>query len=249
MMMKTLLTLLVVSCSLGGYAQDFLVTTKQDTLRGRLSISSYPTMDKVVVSINKKKAEYPGTSVLVLVLDSQVYKPVRTIEAYRLMKLSRAGMVSLFYARQSPGTPYNVPFVVKRNGEAMEVTSLRFKKSMSNFLEDCSSIKDKIEQDKLGKKDLEKIIDEYNLCLEQQTRKAMVSSEDPRLVALNTMNNRFEQDATITSDARDILKDLYAKVRENKSIPNYLLEGLRESLKDRKEYQEDLETLILKLKN
>lgn len=248
-MMKTFLTLLIVACSLGGYAQDYLVTTKRDTLRGRLSISSFPTMDKVVVSVDKKKTEYLGTSVHVLVLDSQVYKPVRTSDAYRLMKLSRAGMVSLFYARQSPGTPYNVPFVVKRSGEAMEVTALRFKKSMASFLEDCSSIKNKIEQDKLGKKDLEKIIDEYNLCMDQQTSKAMVSSEDPRLVALNTMNTRFEKDATITSDTRDILKDIYAKVRENKSIPNYLIEGLRESLKDRSEYQEDLEMLITKLKN
>ncbi len=248
-MMKTFLALVIVACSLGGHAQDYLVTTKRDTLRGRLSISSFPTMDKVVVSVDKKKTEYPGTSVHVLVLDSQVYRPVRTSDAYRLMRLSRAGMVSLYYGRQSPGTPYNVPFVVKKSGEAMEVTSLRFKKSMASFLDDCSSMKNKIEQDKLGKKDLEKIIDEYNLCLDQQTSKAMVSSEDPRLVALNTMNSRLEKDPAITSDARDIIKDLYAKVRENKAIPNYLIEGLRESLKDRKEYQEDLEILIAKLKN
>lgn len=248
-MMKISFTLMIVACSLGARAQDYLVTTKRDTLQGRLAISSFPTMDKVVVTVNKKKTEYPGTSVLVLVLDSQIYKPVRTIDAYRIMKLSRGGMVSLFYARQSPGTPYNVPFVVKRSGEAMEVTSLRFKKSMAAFLEDCSSIKNKIEQDKLGKKDLEKIIDEYNICLDQQTSKPLVSSEDPRLVALNTMNSRFEKDTTITSDARDILKDLYTKVQENKPIPNYLMEGLRELLKDRKEYQEDLEVLIGKLKN
>jgi hypothetical protein len=248
-MMKTFFTLLIVASSLRGYAQDYLVTTKRDTLRGRLSISSFPTMDKVVVAVDRKKAEFPGTSVHVLVLDSQVFKPVRTPDAYRLMKLSRDGMVSLYYARQSPGTPYNIPFVVKRSGEAMEVTSLRFKKRMATFLAECSSIKTKIEQDKLGKKDLEKIIDEYNLCLDQQTRKTMVSSEDPRLVALNTMNSRFEKDATITSDARDILKDIYGKVRENKSIPNYLIEGLRESLKDKGEYQEDLEILIGKLKN
>jgi hypothetical protein len=248
-MIKTFFTLLIVVCSLGGYAQDYLVTTKRDTLRGRLSISSFPTMDKVVVAVNKKKTEFPATSVYVLVLDSQVYKPVRTTEAYRLMKLSRAGMVSLFYARQSPGTPYNIPFVVKMSGEAMEVTSLRFKRSMAVFLEECSSIKNKIEQDKLGKRDLEKIIDEYNLCLDQQTSTLLVSREDPRLVALNTMSARFEKDTTITSDARDIIKDLYTKVRENKTIPNYLIEGLRESLKDRKEYQEDLEILIAKLKN
>lgn len=248
-MMKTILTLLITAFALAGQAQDYVVTTRRDTLRGRLSINSFPTIDKVLVAVGKKKTEYPATSILVLVLDSQVYKPVRTAEAYRLMKLSREGMVSLFFGRQNPGAPYNIPFVVKRSGEAMEVTALRFKKSMATFLEDCKSLKSKIEKDKLGKKDLEKIIDEYNLCLEQQTEKVFVSIEDPRLVALNAMSTRFEKDATITSDARDILKDLYTKVRENKSIPNYLIEGLRESLKDRKEYQEDLDNLVAKLKN
>jgi len=247
--MRTLLSISIAFCSLAAHAQDFVVTARRDTLRGRISISSFPTMDKVQVTIEKKKTEYPAYTVFAVVLDSQLFHPVRTTDAYRFMKLSRAGAVSLFFGRQSPGTPYNVPFVVKRSGESLEVTAMRFKRSMSGFLSDCQVIKEKIEQDKLGRNDLERIIDEYNRCLEQQTDQAFVSSEDPRLAALNAMNAKFEKDAAISADAQDILNDLYAKVRENKSIPNYLIEVFRVSLKDRPEYQDDLENLIVKLRN
>lgn len=246
-MMKTLATFFLSSCCLACCAQDYIVTTRMDTLRGRISIISYPNYDKVQVTA-EKKTEYAATSVYAVFLDSQTYKTVRILDQYRFLKLERAGLISLFMGRQSPGTPYNIPFLVKKSGESMEVTSLRFKKSMANFLSDCASIKQKIEDDQLGRKDLDKIIDTYNQCIEDQTQKLPGLKTDPRLKALSDFTNKLKTDSTVPADAIDILNDLQMKVEDNKAIPNYLIEGLRDLLKNHPAYQEELEGLIKILK-
>ena len=135
-------------CSLAVNGQDFVVTNRLDTLPGKVLIRSYPNMDKVQLNTQEKKKEYAATALSTVFLDRQIYRPVLVTDGFRLLKLERSGMVSLYMGRQSPGTPYNIPFLVKRSGESLEVTVLRFKNTMTKFLSDCSSIKQKIEEGK-----------------------------------------------------------------------------------------------------
>ena len=65
---------------------------------------------------------------------------------------------------------------------------------------------------------------------------------------LFAFKEKLQKDTTVPPDALDIVKDLYAKVRENKPIPNYLSEGLKESLKDHPGYLGELEELLKLLK-
>lgn len=231
------------------HAQDYLVTLRGDTLRGRAEIHSYPKIERVTLVVDKKKTEYPATAVQKVVRDSVTYVPVRTTDAYLFMRQARRGLVSLCYARQSPGTPYNVPFLVKRSGESIEVSALRFKRTISNFLSECNSIRTKIEEGQLGRNDLEKIIDEYNRCLESQTQQVFFESENPKLTALNAFNEKIGKDTSVPADARDILKDMYLRVKDGKPVPNYLSEGLKENLKGHPAYTADLESLLALLKN
>ena len=177
--MRPFFASILTICFIPAYTQDYVVTTRKDTLRGKVAISSYTNMDRVQLNAEKKKTEFAATAVSTVSLDSQIYQPVRITDGFRLLKLERSGHVSLYLGRQSPGTPYNVPFLVKKSGESMEVSSLRFKKYMITFLEDCSSIEQKIEAGNLGRKDLDKIIDEYNRCIEKQTDKSLIPGSDP----------------------------------------------------------------------
>jgi hypothetical protein len=229
-------------------AQDYLVTAKKDTLRGKLTISTYSTSDRAVLTIDKKKTEYPAYSVLALKIDSNTFVPVRTPEAFRFMVQKKSGMVSLCYGRQSAGTPYNIPFLVKVSGEAMEVNALRFKKTVARFLAECNSVRQKIEEESLGRNDLEKIVDSYNRCLVQQTTVAFTSTEDPKLAALTEFNSKVIDDEAVSAEAKEILRDLYNKIKEGKPAPNYLTEGLREALKNNPGYTEDLEKLLTIIK-
>lgn len=247
--MKRVLLLLLALNATTLWAQDYLVTARKDTLRGKLSIISIDKVDNVTIRIDKKKTDYAAYTVLMAFMDSVIYVPVRKSDSFRMMKLGKKGLLSLCYERQSPGMPYNIPYLVKKSGESMEAGALRFKKSVSKFLEDCGTIKLKIEAGELGRDDLEKLVDSYNSCLEQQSTVAFVETMDPKLSALNAFNQKLSKDDTVPAEAREILKDLYTKVKSGGPVPNYLAEGLRETLKDLPAYQEDVEKLLAVLKN
>lgn len=246
--MRSLWILVCLLASGALQAQDYLVTTKRDTLRGKLTISVYNTTDRAVLAADGKKTEYPAYSVLTMHIDSNTFQPVRTTDAFRFMRVQKSGMVSICLARQSPGMPYNIPYLVKITGESMEVNALRFKKSVSRFLAECTTVSRMIEEESLGRNDLDKIVDNYNRCLVKQTTVAFTSTEDPKLSALTEFNKKLSADATVPAEALDILKDLYAKVKEGKAAPNYLTEGLREALKGHPAFADDLEALLTALK-
>lgn len=243
-------TLTIIFLTMAGtlLAQDYLVTTRMDTLRGKITIQTHATADRASLVIEKKKTEYQAYGVLAVCIDTTTYVPVRTKDAFRFMRLKKKGMVSLCYAQQSPGTPYNVPYLVKISGESMEVTALRFRKTVSVFLGECATVTQKIEQESLGRNDLEKIVDSYNQCLDKQTTVAFSTTENPKLVAINTFNTKLGNDGTVPEDAKEILRDLYNKIKEGKQAPNYLIEGLREALGSHPAYTADLENLITVLK-
>lgn len=248
--MRTFWLLVSLLASAALQAQDFLVTTKKDTLRGKITIGSYTTSDRAVLTAeaDKKKTEYQAYTVLSVRIDTFTYIPVRTPDAFRFMRVAKGGFVSLCFSRQAPGTPYNIPFLVKSSGEAMEVSALRFKRTVARFLSECATVRQKIEEESLGRDDLEKIVDAYNRCLVQQTSVAFTASEDPKLMALTAFNKTLSKDATVPSEAIDILKDLFTKVKEGKPAPNYLTEGLREALKGHPAYAGELESLLATLK-
>ncbi len=228
--------------------QDFLITTRQDTVRGKITIEPSGKVDKLLVNVNGRKAEYAAYSVVSFSVGGNRYQPVRIPEEIRFMLVGKAGSVSLCYARQVPGAPFDIPYLVKVSGESMEVNNLRFKRSVTKFLSDCATIQHKIESDSLGRDDLEEIVDRYNKCIEMQTTTAFAVTEDPKLAALNAFNKKLEKESGIPADAREILKDLYLKVKEGKPVPNYMADGLRETLKDFPSYREDLESLLVVLK-
>jgi hypothetical protein len=58
----------------------------------------------------------------------------------------------------------------------------------------------------------------------------------------------LSKDATVPVEALDILKDLFAKIKEGRPAPNYLTDGLREALKGHPAYAGELESLIATLK-
>lgn len=246
--MRSLLLLLLLSPGVAAQAQDYVVTTRQDTLRGKVSIVSYEKVDKVELAADNKETELASYTLQAVHLDGVDYRTVRTIDGYRIMKVVVSGMLSLCQARQTGGAPYNIPYFVKISGESLEINNLRFKRSVRLFLYECPAVQQRIRGDTLGRNDLEKIVAEYNQCLERQTTITFFKSEDPKLSALNDFNKKLSQDSAVPTDAKDILKVLYTRVKGGKPLPNYLLEGLQETMKEQAAYKADLDALIAILK-
>jgi hypothetical protein len=254
-MLRYIIPAVLVLLSLATRAQDYAVTQKNDTLRGKANIQTYGPIDHVqIVAADKKKTVLTATQVTAVYLNNETYNPVRTVYGYRMMKLVRPGFVSLYLGRRATGPSdtgfyYDTKFLVKRDGSSIEVPSLSFKKTIGNFLNECASIKHKIEKEDLGRGDLDQIITEYNTCIEEQTRDSKVKppleNSDPKMLLLKKLQTRvLESSLAGKNDGLEILTDMMNKVKLHQNVPKYQLDGLRAILKESPELSEDFEEIV-----
>lgn len=252
-MKQILLSLFVIAPSLL-CAQDYVVTLKGDTLQGKVNILMYDIQDRVQIDEGKKKKNFTAIQVRAVQLKNEIYHPIRSEYGYRLMKVVKSGFLSSYIGRRQNSTIYDAPYLVKRDGNALEVPNLTFKKVVADFLSDCSTIREKIKADALGRKQLDQIITEYNTCMDEQTKANNVAStvalEDPKIFALTELKRKVEADASLATqkDVLDIINDMNGKLKVNQAIPNYQLEGLTSMLKNTA-YQPEVEKVIALLKN
>ncbi len=231
-------------------AQDYIITNKGDTIRGEIKLLSFDLLDRVQVKTGKEKKNYTAKEVKICSIKEELYRPVGQDNAIRFMKVIKYGYLSL-YAFNSPNLhTYDRRLLTKLDGTSMEVPNLLFTKIMVNYLEDCPTIREKIKSEDYGKKDLEKIVDEYNLCLDEKTRAAAAGAfTNPKLEALESLRSKVENLDSFSSkkDALDLIKDITQKVNNKEVIPNYLLEALKGYLGNQVEVREALESVLSKL--
>jgi hypothetical protein len=253
-MTKTIFTAILIFGFLVVRADDFAVTAANDTLRGKVSIQTYGNIDHVqVISSDKKKKTLTAIQVRAVSLAGQIYHPVRTDYGYRMMKLVTPGFASLYLGKapipnSGQGFYYDTPFIVKKDGSAIEVPNLGFKKVITNFLNECATLKDKLEEENWGKKDIDVILSEYNRCIEGQTKKMNIpgsSPDNPKVAALLQLNTKIQNSSLAgKQDAVDILSDIVAKVRNGQVVPNYQIDGLKNILKESPELSGEFEKAI-----
>ena len=244
-------TLLILSCfCCSTYGQDYLVTNKGDTLRGKIKIMSYDRLDRVQVNDQKKKTVFTAMQVKEVFFDGAAYHPKQAENSIRFMKLVKPGYLSLYSARDESQN-YSKRYLIKRDGAMIEVPNLSFKKSMIDFLGDCETVKEKLGGKDYGKKDLDQIIDDYNAFIESNTtanqearafRQKAATKIDPLQKLKKTVQDQNEFPSK--KDALDLIDDIIAKIKGGQAIPNYLVEGLQKYLADIEATKEDLEKAL-----
>ncbi|MBK5280152.1 MAG: hypothetical protein JJE09_14940 [Bacteroidia bacterium] len=231
---------------------DFVITIKGDTLYGKAQILSYDIVDRVQITIDKKKKSLTALEAKAVFLNNEMYYSVRYDTRYKFMIQEQSGYLSLYRFRIDKQFRYDGRYLVKRDGNAIEVPNLTFKKTMQEFLKDCSAVSDKIKSGELGRNHLDTLITLYNNCIDQNTAQALQTSlstveSEASLMTVEILQKKIEA-STISSklDVLDLLNDIVAKVKSNQTVPNYLTDGLKGYLSDT-EYSEDLEKLVAAL--
>lgn len=257
-MTKAFCVILMGLLNFAVYGQsDYAVTSKGDTLKGRVKILTYDRLDRVQLVVNKKKKVYTALEVKALFLDGVVYHTVKYDVGFQYMKLVKAGFLSLYGFRQPNQSAYDGQFLVKKDGTSMEVPNLTFKKSMANFLSGCDEVEQKIKDGDLGRRDIEQIIDRYNSCLQFKTESKVIEapaviseSENEKMVAVNSLIAKVEggSDFANRNDIVDLLKDLRSKIGRNEILPNYITKDIKNYLGEKPEFKEDVEKLLVILK-
>lgn len=255
-MLKIVLGFLVVSLSVTAQP-DFVITSRADTVFGEVRILSYDLLDRVQVEVGKKKESYTALQVLAVQKAGVTYKPVKYENKIILMQVLKPGYLSLYAFKMQGQSTYDGRFLVKLNGTSQELPNIAFKRLMSGFLEDCQSVSDQIKEGQLARKDLESIIDQYNLCMESKTTSTLQGkpTEPPaqqvneKTQAVAEFIKKVEaQEFESKTDALDLLKDIQNRAGKNETIPNYLTEGLKSYLTKVPELQDDLSGLLTLLK-
>ncbi len=252
----SVIMLLTIGGLITCYGQtDYAITSKGDTLRGEIKILPTDLADQVQVKINKKKKVYLCTEVITVVQDGVVYKTVKFDNRFRYMQLLKSGFLSLYGFRMPQQSSYDGRYLQTLDGRGLEMPNLTFKRSLSKFLEDCPTVSERVKNGDFNRNEIEKIIDEYNTCLQFKSTKRNAEVPSSTVILTNTQEvdnlmKKVEEapDFATKKDALDLLKDLSSKVYRDEILPNYLVKELRTNLKDQPAFAEELEKILTKAK-
>jgi hypothetical protein len=252
---RYILLLLIFVTSIGRAQTDYAVTAKGDTLRGDVKILPSDLADQVQVKINKKKKILLCTEAITVVQDGILYKTVKFDNRFCYMTLLKDGFLSLYGFRMPQQTSYDGRYLQTRDGRGLEMPNLTFKRSLAKFLEDCPTVSERIKNGGLVKSEIDKIIDEYNNCLQFKTKKRNTETAVTSEILTNTQvvdsliqKVEISPDFDTKKDALDLLKDLSGKIYRDEILPNYLIKELRANLKNQPQFSEALEKIFAKAK-
>lgn len=246
-----LILLLMYHCSA---AQDYLVTTSGDTLRGELRPMLFGLEKKVQVKTGNKKEVYSIFQTRFYTTGNVSYYPVKASYGYTFMELVKPGYLSILRFQPENSSIFSGTFLKKADGTGIELPNLGFKKQMTEFLADCEEISARVESGELKKSDLEEIVDGYNLCIQRRTvtvkrdieqhfeAKSTLSVWEDLEQAVKTGDD-FEGRGTVL----EMISDIKNRISRKEKVPNFIQEGLRSALNDKPNLSEPLNAALAAL--
>ena len=220
-------------------AQDYVVTSRGDSLTGEVKPLFYGPEKKVqLTGSDNEKNTYSLFQVREFSHNGDVYHPVKGETGYVFMKLLHSGYLSLYAYQPENQTRFDGLFLKKLDGDNMTVPNLGFKKYMSKFLEDCPSVTERIKSGELNKKNLTELIQVYNGCVQNRTTDhenviAVRQEQTSKISAWDDLEERIrEKEFSEKNNALEMIAEIRKKIQRRESIPNFLVEGLRNSLKE-----------------
>jgi hypothetical protein len=223
-----ILMMLVAQCA---QAQDFVVTAKGDSISGKVRPLHSSTDPKVQVTPeNGKKQVFSVLQVQRFRYRDELFKPVRFNNRYAFMKVLKDGYLSLFAFQVENQVTFDGLYLTKKDGTGMEVPNLVFKKAISKYLSDCPSVSKSVESGDLGKRDIEKIVDEYNGCIDRNT--SVTTIQTKKMGAWDVLHEKVKAkpDFQGKSDALEMISEIKLKVQRSEKVPSFMIEGLKNSL-------------------
>lgn len=224
----------------------YVVTTKGDTIRGKIKYLSFGISRNVqVTDEKKKKTVYSILQTKSFSMNDEVYHPVRTSAGYDYMKILKNGYLSLYAYQLANQNTWDGRFLLKKDGSSMDVPNIGFKKIIVKFLNDCPEIEAGFESKEFSKTKLNEIVDQYNACIQANTLKQLEarSANIERAEKTNTWvdletaiknGNEFEGRA----DALDMIAEIKSKITKGEKVPKFLSDGLKALLKDQTKHAE-----------
>ena len=162
------------------------------------------------------------------------------------MKPVKQGYLSLYLFQQSGR--YDGMYLVKADGDALELPNLAFKKFMTRYLGECETVAHKIEAGELAKKDINQIVDEFNNCIEKNSapRARPVKKVQPATPPVSDKWIDLERKVRAADEfegkttALEMIADIKKRKADHESVPNFVIDGLKNILTNQPDLTEAL---------
>lgn len=241
--------LLIISVTLVKAQTDYALLANGDTLRGEIKFTLFENLDRLQLQAKGKKSNYTAVQIKGFQKDDFKYQSVKYLNSYKFMKVIKSGYLSLFEFNTTLSSTWDGLYLKKLDDAGREVPNIAFRKILSSYLSDCPSAQAKIESGELKKKDLNDIVDFYNLCKENNSPVAIAKKENEKVKSIKDLIIQIGGEDFLTKkDALDVLNEIQGKVSKNESIPNFLFESLKSYLLDKPELLKKAEETIALMK-
>ena len=253
-MPKLLLTSIVLVSFSASFGQDYIVTIKSDTVRGNVKMMSYDLLDRVQLAQGKKKTTYTALQLRRVVLNGEQFAPVKYDNGIRMMKVVELGILSLYEHRGPQQGGYDTKVLQKIGRNSVEVPNMGFKKIVGDMIEECPDVSEKVDNGDLGRKDIDKIVMEYNKCVgarnQEKMEAALPKLSTPATDLVEKLKTKVsESDLSNKDDVNDLLNSISDRLKKNEPVPAYMKEGLKGYLGSRDDLKTDMEQLLTLLGN
>lgn len=247
-MCRLLLAIAFLSVCSTSFSQDYIVTLKADTIFGNVKLLSYDLLDRVQVSENKKKTNFTALQVRRVSLKGEQYAPVKIDNSVRFMKVIRSGFLSLYAHRGKGQGGYDTHVLQKLGQNASEVPNIGFKKIVGELVADCASVAEQVKNGQLDRRDVESLVDQYNICVQSANKERVekvLSPKTPATELIEQMRSKVNvSDLSNKSDINDLLNSIGDRYKRNESVPAYMKEGLKGYIGSNEDLKTDMEKLF-----
>jgi hypothetical protein len=225
--------------SFGTVAQDYVLTTRGDSLTGETKPLLYGPEKKVqLISADKNKTVLSLFEVREYSYEGDVFHPVKGETGYVFMKLIHPGYLSLYAFQPENQVRYDNLLLKKIDGGQTVVPNMGFKKYISKFLEDCPAVSERIKEGELTRRNLTEVVDAYNDCIAGRTvdhQEIIAQRQDQKvkITSWDSLEKAIEdKDFPEKNDALEMISEIRKKIERQEKIPNFLVEGLKTSLQE-----------------
>lgn len=259
--MKLVQVCLILFCLVGHRIckgqPEYVVTSKGDTVAGKVKYFNFGAEKKVqVITSDNKKNVYSILQAPSFFSGQELYHAVRVVDGYTYMKVLKYGYLSLFAFQQPNQITWDGRYLLKRDGTGMEVPNISFKKLLKKFLADCTEVTARIESGEFSKTKLNEMVDGYNQCIDLNTKHQheaiqLSKEQTDKISTWTQLENNVKNLAAFESQANalEMIIDIKAKINNGENIPNFLVAGLKDALKNQPTLQNSLEKALLEIKN
>ncbi len=256
-MIRTFFYLALILASFSAFSQsDVVITLKGDSLTGKASITSNRgnAIQTIILKNDKDKMKFKAYEIKSLLKGDEIYHTRKINGKYQLGLLVKEGYLSIYKisgSEAAASNEFSSSVLIKKDGSQLVVPNIGFKKYVAKFLNDCETVVKGFENDAYKKSDLEKIVKDYNGCIDKNTailseQKVEVNLQPDKVDKIDVLIKAIKEDGSLPelNSVLDMLNDLKSKIKGGSKVPSYLQNALRASLKANEIYTKQLNQIL-----